>query len=461
MDKFENIIKQAVEGYEAPYNPQAWDNVSNDLGDSFDQMMKDSTGQYEAPYNPAAWEAVSGQLGNTSAVWKWIGGAAAVVTATLGILYITNPSEETTISEVSEQNKTIAQTDVNEKDNASEAVIFDETNNEENDNINNSSTEHVSNNNDANNVVEDNSSNNNENTTTPTNNELVDQTNNTNTDLNNDQNQNSHTNLPHQELTYEADAKFSVSANEVCSGDECSFAVTNPHADLIYIWTYGDGQIGTGLSSEHTYRKAGDFTIKLEVKHPKTNKTIATEKQAISVNPVPTTDFTWEQSNEIIPVVNFINLTDEGVKWNWNIRGLKQSTQNEFEYTFRKAGKYLIDFTAENQFGCSNTAQKTIKIDQDYNLLAPTAFSPNGDFKNDVFIPKALQIMDDVQFTMNIMNKTGEIVYTTQNVNEPWDGIIVTDNTPAPAGSAYIWRVVLTNKNGEKEMYEGQIIVIR
>ena len=69
--------------------------------------------------------------------------------------------------------------------------------------------------------------------------------------------------------------------------------------------------------------------------------------------------------------------------------------------------------------------------------------------------------MDDVQFTMNIMDKTGEIVYTTQNANEPWDGIIVTDNTPAPAGSAYVWRVVLTNKNGEKELYEGQIIVIR
>lgn len=460
MDKFEDIIKQAVEGYEAPYNPQAWDNVSKDLGDSFDQMMKESTGQYEAPYNPAAWEAVSSELGTSSTLWKWIGGAAAVVTATVGIFYFSQPNEEQQSSIQEDGTLTVAQNDIQEKENTNQPVVYTNTDEVTHPTENNTAVTNVestpTNQDDIVDGASDATTTNNNSTTIDPNDDQTTHADNTN------QHNNNLTVVDNgQEVEYNADASFKTSSSELCAGEKCVFTVSNPNSELNYIWAYGDGQFGTGLNGDHTYLRAGEFTARLEVRHPKTNKVLAVEKHAIVVNPNPKTDFSWEQSNEIIPTVQFINLTEEGVKWNWNIKGFKQSSQTEFEYTFRKAGTYLIDLTAENQFGCSATAQKTINIEQDYNLLAPTAFSPNGDFKNDAFIPKALQIMDDVQFTMNIMDKTGEIVYTTQNANEPWDGIIVTDNTPAPAGSAYIWRVVLTNKNGEKELYEGQIIVIR
>ena len=95
MDKFEKLIKQSVEGYEAPFNPQAWENVSNELGDSFEQMMKDSTSGYEAPFNPSAWEAVSSQLGPANSTWKWIGGSAAVIALVAGISYFADTTETT------------------------------------------------------------------------------------------------------------------------------------------------------------------------------------------------------------------------------------------------------------------------------------------------------------------------------------------------------------------------------
>ena len=40
MDKFDKILKEAVDGYEAPYNPQAWANVSGALG--FDAAVKNN-----------------------------------------------------------------------------------------------------------------------------------------------------------------------------------------------------------------------------------------------------------------------------------------------------------------------------------------------------------------------------------------------------------------------------------
>jgi plastocyanin len=465
MDKFENIIKQAVEGYEAPFNPQAWENVSNNLGDSFDQAIKDSAGKFEAPYNPAAWEAVSSQLGPAYSAWKWVAGAAAVVAAVVGTVYITNQGGESDTNQA------------NNNGNSSELAV--NTVNENNENTNDNSlvvTENdiseVTNDvnvNDANNAngqeidlaIDENPTNGNSNgSSSDNNNNAGDQNNNNgngNVVVNNG---NAHNEVP-QEKVYDANAEFKMSSSEICAGEKCSFTPEKANTELIYVWNFGDGKISSDIAAEHKYTRQGDYTVILEVKHPKTNKTLATTKNSITVNPLPKTDFTWEQSDEVIPVVNFINLTDEATQWNWNIRGLKQSTQNDFEYTFRKAGQYAIDLTATNEYGCVKKSQKNILIEQDYNLLAPTAFSPNGDFKNDVFIPKALQIMDDVQFTMNIMSKSGERVYTTRNVNEPWDGVNMNDNTQLPAGSAYVWRVVLTNNNGEKELYEGQVIIIR
>src|SRR5690606_34222460 len=106
-----------------------------------------------------------------------------------------------------------------------------------------------------------------------------------------------------------------------------------------------------------------------------------------------------------------------------------------------------------------HTIQKPIVIENDYNLLAPTAFAPNGDGNYDNFIPQALLLMD-VDFTMVIYDKGGLLMYQTNNAYMPWDGTNVNDNSPA-ANGAYVWMVQYKNANGETEMYQGQVIITR
>lgn len=466
MDKFEKIMKQAVEGHEMPFNPQAWENVSNELGDSFDQMMKESTSGYEAPYNPAAWEAVSGQIGAANSAWKWIAGTAAAVAVVVSSVYIYNSdSSDTTLNDKNLSTEVAINDGNSLADNNSNTTVGqnENINNDENhDNgfiVENENQHDENSEENGNNVVDngdtnnDNNENNNENGGSV----VINPQNNV---VNNNGNGNNNLVQNPEIIEYHADASFNASVSSICVKEKCIFTPEVMNSDLIYIWNFGDGGISASMLGSHVYKKAGDYSVTLEIKHPKSNKTLASSKETISINALPETNFGWEQSNEIIPTVNFINLTDEAVKWAWNIKGLKQSQRNEFEYTFRKAGKYMVELTAENDNGCKKSTQKTITIEKDYNLLAPTAFSPNGDFKNETFIPEALKLMD-VPFTMNIMNKSGDLVYTTQSANEPWDGRITKDNTLAPAGAAYIWRVVLTNSNGEPELYEGQVIIIR
>jgi gliding motility-associated-like protein len=52
-------------------------------------------------------------------------------------------------------------------------------------------------------------------------------------------------------------------------------------------------------------------------------------------------------------------------------------------------------------------------------VFIPNAFTPNGDGLNDAFLPKTRSLQS---YQMNIINCWGEIVFTTQNPQQGWDG---------------------------------------
>ena len=57
----------------------------------------------------------------------------------------------------------------------------------------------------------------------------------------------------------------------------------------------------------------------------------------------------------------------------------------------------------------------------------PTAFSPGSDTINDTFKPVAKNIYS---FTMNIFNRWGQLIYTTNNVSQGWDGTFRGEDCP-------------------------------
>jgi gliding motility-associated-like protein len=79
-------------------------------------------------------------------------------------------------------------------------------------------------------------------------------------------------------------------------------------------------------------------------------------------------------------------------------------------------GIYTLEIFDAN--GC--TANYTLEqTERDPNLFVPNAFSPNGDGVNDVFKPVA---DCDIVYSMQIFNKWGAIVFSTNNIEVGWDG---------------------------------------
>lgn len=151
--------------------------------------------------------------------------------------------------------------------------------------------------------------------------------------------------------------------------------------------------------------------------------------------------------------------TDENTigSWSVNNKTIAQS-KREVEFNPFAAGEYSISVTV-NENDCSITKTESIQISDDYNLLAPNAFSPNSIIsENQTFMPYALTVRE-VKFKLIILDpKDGGLIYETDNSSMAWDGVDKRNGQQAPANQIYIWKVKLENPlPGEANEYKGTI----
>lgn len=115
---------------------------------------------------------------------------------------------------------------------------------------------------------------------------------------------------------------------------------------------------------------------------------------------------------------------------------------------------YTVTVTSPN--GCSQTAQATVNVDLPCAAaFMPTIFSPNGDGLND-----ELCLMGSCVLTMtySIYNRWGELVFTSQDQLECWDGTF--RGKPAPAG-VYAYKLQVNLNDGTLQEESGNITLAR
>lgn len=254
-------------------------------------------------------------------------------------------------------------------------------------------------------------------------------------------------------------AKFVINHREICAKGSIEFEAINEVEETDYLWNFGDGQHSTLKAPRHQFNQPGTYYVQLEVRHQKDKGIVAvSDRVAIDVAPNPTVEFSWETNEyDVVPSTQFINLSEGGTAYLWDLGNGITSTKQNASWTYRKEGMYNVSLEVVNASGCKTKTTKTLEISKDYNLLAPNTFTPNGDGINDVFIPEALKVMQ-VDFEMTIYDTRG-LIYTTKNVSYPWDGTNQRNGTKCKQGN-YVWVVTYVNEKGEKEQYKGAILVL-
>jgi gliding motility-associated-like protein len=91
------------------------------------------------------------------------------------------------------------------------------------------------------------------------------------------------------------------------------------------------------------------------------------------------------------------------------------------------------------------------------NLLLPDAFTPNGDGINDIFKP--LNFCKMSQYTLQIYNRYGTLVYHSEDPETGWDGNCL--GIAATPGN-YVWQVMYTNSGQSRPtLKKGNVVLIR
>ncbi len=88
----------------------------------------------------------------------------------------------------------------------------------------------------------------------------------------------------------------------------------------------------------------------------------------------------------------------------------------------------------------------------------PNVFTPNGDGLNDFFRMVGLPPENVTQFNMQIFNRWGQVVYSSIDIREGWDGKM--KGEVCPEGD-YVWVIFYEEKNKTKTSNKGTITLLR
>ncbi|QEC68187.1 T9SS type B sorting domain-containing protein [Panacibacter ginsenosidivorans] len=99
---------------------------------------------------------------------------------------------------------------------------------------------------------------------------------------------------------------------------------------------------------------------------------------------------------------------------------------------------------------------KVIVFKTEPNIFVPSAFTPNGDGRNDIIRPKVVGMKQFNYF--RIYNRLGQMLYATSALDQGWDGNI--SGTPQPTGT-YVYMVQAIDYTGRVVTKKGTIVLIR
>ncbi len=90
-------------------------------------------------------------------------------------------------------------------------------------------------------------------------------------------------------------------------------------------------------------------------------------------------------------------------------------------------------------------------------IYVPTAFSPNDDSNNDMFLAKGRFI---VEYNLVIYDRWGNVIFETKDLDTGWNGTEVDAQTPAPPGN-YGYKIYGLDPAGQKFEKIGSVMLIR
>ncbi len=218
---------------------------------------------------------------------------------------------------------------------------------------------------------------------------------------------------------------------------------------------YKEGEFDTVL------KEAGEYTVCAKIGHIK-------DSVKITVYPKPEAKFKADSVIEVKKPLKIVNLSANATVYRWDFGDNTYSGEENPQHTYLNTGTYQITLLAQNEKNCQDTCQAFVSVkDKEEPIIFPNAFIPNltgptGGYyttstsRNDIFYPVVVK-KEIAEYNLTIFDRSGNIVFRTNNINQGWDGYYKGKLVPM---DVYIFVAKGTFADGEQFLVKGDVSVI-
>jgi gliding motility-associated-like protein len=295
-------------------------------------------------------------------------------------------------------------------------------------------------------------------------------------------------------------------ANFSGSGTGCAPLCVNNFTDLstssdgniiLWAWSFPGGSPSSSTvqnPSSVCYNSPGSYGASLIVTTNYGCKDTLKITPLVNVYPWPHADFCVapDLAPATNPVFSFCDMwsPNPGVtNWIWNFGDGSDldstSTDPVHSYSATASGNdfysYNVCLKVKNQYGCWDTACKSVELVPEFVFYIPNTFTPNDDRINDRFFGKGRGIKE---YNIEIFDRWGNMLWDCSHEGKntdwdsngqdgmssacKWDGVVQQGGLDQSGNSGaisqqdvYIWKVKLTDIFNKKHTYVGHVNIVR
>ncbi len=221
----------------------------------------------------------------------------------------------------------------------------------------------------------------------------------------------------------------------LCKGEVIVLNATSAYNIAKYDWQ------DNNTAAVYKVTEGGDYIVKVSVGPCSVSDTVRVHQKVMDI----------KLGSGLIPCHETEISLDAGVdssSYLWQ----DGSTNRTLKAT--KAGLYSVKVT---QGLCSATAKVNVQFeDCPCTVVIPTAFSPNGDGRNDKFGAAISCTLNS--YKLMIYSRWGNRVFYSENVNDKWDGTV---KGIAVDGDVYNYYIEFKDGENKVYYYKGDLTVVR
>ena len=144
------------------------------------------------------------------------------------------------------------------------------------------------------------------------------------------------------------------------------------------------------------------------------------------------------------------------MSWVWDFGDGDSSTVQNPVYSYPDSGTYIIKLLIANQYGCEDTAYGQVRINPEFFIYIPNAFTPrNNDNVNDYWYPK---VYGADQMDTYIFDRWGELIWEGHHLDSKWDGVARGQKAET---EVFVYLVKVKTVFGDTKEYRGKVTVLK